>query len=207
MDRKPYVEPRMARAMNRAILLVPLLLVLLPGCSGDDADPQAPVATDFTITSGSFNDGSAMPQRHTCDGDEVSPQLTITGAPEGTGSLALLMKDEDVPQPTSGHLTHWVVWNVTVGGAVFPEGSAPLGASEGRNDVGRDGYLGPCPPPAAPAHHYNLTVYALAGRPAVRGNATALELEDAMEGHILARTSLHGTYARHVVPTSTPSLP
>ena len=194
--------------MKSLAWLAPLLLVVLPGCSGDDDAPAGPgPEPGFLVVSRSFNQGGALPQRHTCDGDEVSPQLTVSGAPEGTESLALTLKDEDVPRPPDSHLAHWVVWNITVGGAVFPEGSAPIGASEGMNDVGRSGYLGPCPPPASPAHHYNFTVYALDVRPTVRGNATAAELEAAMEGHVLAQTSLLATYSRHVVPTSTPALP
>ena len=201
----------MASAMNRATaVLASLLLVVMPGCAqGEDApdDGETPTAS-FVVASGSFGDGGAIPRRHTCDGEEVSPQLTITGAPEGTESLALTMKDHDVPTPQAPNRTinHWVVWNVSVGGAVFPEGSVPIGASEGDNDFGH-GYLGPCPPPLSPPHRYEFTVYALGIRPMVPDNATAPELEAAMAGHFLARTTLIGTYGRSVVPTSTPPMP
>jgi Raf kinase inhibitor-like YbhB/YbcL family protein len=186
-----------------------MLLLLLPGCSDDGgaADDDAIEAPGFTIASSSFADGAAIPQRHTCDGDGVSPQLTITGPPAGTTSLALTMKDHDVPTPQAPNRTinHWVVWNVTVGGAVFPEGSVPIGASEGSNDFG-EGYLGPCPPAVSPPHRYNFTVYALDERPAVPDNATAAQLEEAMAGHILARTTLIGMYGRSIVPTTTPPM-
>jgi len=187
-----------------------MLLLLLPGCAddGDAPEDDAVEGPEFTIASSSFGDGDPMPTRHTCDGAGVSPQLTITGSPEGTVSLALTMKDHDVPTPQAPNRTinHWVVWNITFGGAVFPEGSVPVGASEGANDFGH-GYLGPCPPPVSPPHRYTFTAYALDAAPDVRENATATELETAMEGHVLALTTLVGTYGRQVVPTSTPSMP
>lgn len=196
--------------MNPFASVLAMLLLLLTGCSGDGdpADEDPADAPEFTIASSSFDDGDRMPARHTCDGAEVSPQLTITGSPEGTVSLALTMKDHDVPTPQAPNRTinHWVVWNITFGGAVFPEGSVPIGASEGDNDFGH-GYLGPCPPPVSPPHRYTFTAYALDAAPEVRENATAAELDAAMEGHVLARTTLIGLYGREVVPTTTPSMP
>ncbi|MEA3136812.1 MAG: hypothetical protein QOC71_1093, partial [Thermoplasmata archaeon] len=130
------------------LVALPLLVVALAGCGDDgETDDDATPSQPFTMTSSSFPAGGAIPAKHTCDGDQISPQLTITGAPEGTQSLALTMKDPDVPTPQAPTrtLNHWVVYNITVGGAVFPEGDVPVGAQQGANDFG-PGYLGPCPP-------------------------------------------------------------
>lgn len=212
-DDVPHAFAGRMRALPLAAALVAALL--LPGCSsrdggdGDGGDSGTPSSgpAPFTLRSASFTNGSAIPARHTCDAAApTSPPLVASGAPEGTESLALIVRDPDVPTPQAPTRTivHWVVWNVSVGAAVFPEGGVPVGAHEGSNDFGQ-GWLGPCPPPTSPPHRYNLTAYALDARPAVPENATAEQLEAAMEGHVLARTSLIGLYARQAVVTTSAS--
>jgi Raf kinase inhibitor-like YbhB/YbcL family protein len=158
------------------------------------------------LTSSAFANTATLPMRHTCDGEGVSPPLAITGAPEGTVSLALTVQDPDVPTPAAPTRTidHWVVWNVSVGGAVFPEGSVPIGASEGDSDFGH-GWLAPCPPPASPSHRYVFMAYALDTRLELADNATADEMEGAMQGHVLGTTALTAKYGRPVPPTTAPT--
>lgn len=196
------------------LVLAALVLIAAPafaGCMQSDGDGETETSSTgpgFRIASSSFQAGEPIPRKHTCDGEEVSPQLTITGSPEETVILALTVKDHDVPTPQAPNRTivHWVVYDVPVGGAVFPEGGIPIGAREGMNDFG-EGWLGPCPPPTSPAHRYNFTAYALDAKVTLPDNATAMQLEQAMAGHVLARTTLIGLYQREVVPTTTPSLP
>jgi Raf kinase inhibitor-like YbhB/YbcL family protein len=190
----------------RSTVLAAALAFLLAGCA-DTATPgtgtsatTAPAALPMALTSPAFASGEAIPQRHTCDGAQVSPALLLSHPPAGTVSLALTMKDPDVPTPLAPvrTLNHWVVWDLAPASATaFPEGGIPTGAKQGANDLG-NGYLGPCPPPGSPAHHYNLTAYALDLRPSLPANATAAQLDGAMAGHVIGRATLIGLYTRKV---------
>ncbi|MFI5087705.1 MAG: YbhB/YbcL family Raf kinase inhibitor-like protein [Terriglobales bacterium] len=125
------------------------------------------------------------------------PQLAWSGAPPGTKSFALILDDPDAP---GGTFTHWMVWNIPAGTHELPENlpkTAELtdGARQGRNDFGKVGYGGPCPPPGKP-HRYFFRLFALDNAPAVKAGAGREELERALQGHILARGELMGRYAR-----------
>jgi Raf kinase inhibitor-like YbhB/YbcL family protein len=141
--------------------------------------------------------GGEFPKRETCDGPNTSPQLAWSGAPPGTKSFALILDDPDAP---GGTFTHWMVWNISAGTHELPENlpkTAELadGARQGRNDFGKVGYGGPCPPPGKP-HRYFFRLFALDNAPAVKAGTGRGELERALQGHILARGELMGRYAR-----------
>lgn len=210
----------------RALAIAAVLLVLLAGCSGGPAPPSPstssppsstpaswdtrdPYAPQLRLYSSAFGNGQPIPRKHTCDGAQVSPPLTFLSPPAAAKSLALTVKDPDVPTPDAPErtLNHWVVWNATPSSpgstVTFPEGNVSRGAQQGDNDFGH-GWLGPCPPPGSPPHHYNFTAYALDLRPALQGNVTAHDLEAAMAGHVLAQATLIGTYER-LNTTITPS--
>lgn len=177
--------------------------------SGDGASPSATVTptttattatepamtTTFTLASPAFANGSPIPRRHTCDGADLSPALTWENAPDGTASLALIVDDPDAPR---GTFVHWVAFDIDG----LPAGDLAEGISrtadapaEGRNDFGRIGYGGPCPPPG-PTHHYRFTLYALDRRLGLGGNPTAADLRAAFGGHVLGQALLVGTYRR-----------
>jgi len=145
----------------------------------------------FTLTSPAFAAGKPIPPRFTADGADVSPPLTIGDPPPGTASFALIMDDPDAPM---GTWVHWVVWNIPAATREIPEGRLPSGAVEGRNSWHRTGYGGPAPPSGT--HRYFFKLYALditLDLPAATGKA---ELLRAMEGHVLAKAELMGTYSR-----------
>ena len=150
---------------------------------------------DFTLTSTAFEDGAEIPRRHTCDGEDVSPELSWSGAPEGTAAFALVMHDPDAPR---GDFVHWVVVDFT-GSATgaLPEGvgSSPDAPRQGVNDFGRVGYGGPCPP-SGPPHRYVFELYALSETSNLPGTPTAEEVRDGLRGHLLAEARLTGGYAR-----------
>lgn len=144
----------------------------------------------MTLTSPAFAAGAAIPERFTCEGEDVSPALAWSGAPEGTRSFALICDDPDAPGRT---WVHWVVWDIAAETTSLPEGFD--GARQGLNDFRRTGYGGPCPPPGAP-HRYFFKLYALDAALDLPARATKADLERALRGHVRAEAQLMGTYRR-----------
>ncbi len=152
------------------------------------------------LTSSSFQPNGEIPTRCTCEGQDVSPELTWSGAPEGTKSYALIVDDPDAPDPRAPKMTwvHWVLYNVPADAerlAPSPRGGIlPAGTREGRNDWKRTGYGGPCPPIGR--HRYFHKLYALDTVLPDLGEPSKSELLKAMEGHVLAQSELVGTYQK-----------
>ena len=150
----------------------------------------------LVITSSAFSEGEAIPNRYTCDGPDVSPDLAWSGIPEGAASLALICDDPDAPM---GTWVHWVLFNIPAGADGLPAGipsDAALenGARHGTNDFRRLGYGGPCPPGGT--HRYFFKLYALDTMLELDSGITKGQLLEAMEGHILAEGQLMGIYSR-----------
>jgi hypothetical protein len=150
----------------------------------------------FVLVSAAFTDGAAIPRRHTCDGDDVSPPLTWSGVPAGSRSLALIVDDPDAPDPAAPRMTwvHWVLYNLPADCSGLPEAVRRLpGATlEGLNDWRRTGWGGPCPPIGK--HRYFHKLYALDCVLPDLGRPTKAALEAAMRGHVLGEAHLLGTY-------------
>lgn len=89
-----------------------------------------------------FAEGAAIPERFTCDGENISPALRRSGEPEATRSLALIMDDPDAP---AGTWNHWLVWDISRSRQSFAEGDGGVAAKAGTNYFGGAGYGGPCP--------------------------------------------------------------
>jgi Raf kinase inhibitor-like YbhB/YbcL family protein len=152
-------------------------------------------ATSLELESSAFAPGGTIPTRHTCDGEDLSPPLRIAGVPAGAASLALLCDDPDAPR---GTWVHWVLFDLDPAVAALPAGvraAALAGAREGRNDFGRPGYGGPCPPPGPP-HRYFFRLLALDAKLGLPAGATMKQVLAASEGHVLARAELMGRYGR-----------
>jgi Raf kinase inhibitor-like YbhB/YbcL family protein len=157
------------------------------------------VTMTLVLSSAAFVDSGTIPQKFTCDGANVSPALTWSGTPANTQTLALIADDPDAP---GGTWVHWVLFNLPGKANALPENVArdetlsSLGnAVQGRNDFKKLGYGGPCPPPGKP-HRYFFKLYALDTPLALHPGATKAQVEDAMQGHIVATAQLIGTYAR-----------
>ena len=150
------------------------------------------------ISSPSFEDGSAIPVRHTCEGDDVSPELRWSGAPDGTAAFALIVDDPDAPDPAAPKVvwSHWVLYDIPPTATGLPENvtGLPAGTREGLNDWDRTGWGGPCPPIGQ--HRYYHKLYALDAKLGDLGRATKQDLERAMEGHVLEVAQLMGTYRK-----------
>lgn len=150
------------------------------------------------LRSPAFEPGQAMDARFTCEGDDVSPPLEWSGVPEGTKSLALVIDDPDAPDPARPKRTwvHWVVLDIPPTTTSLPEGAStalPAGARTGTNDWGKTAYGGPCPPIGR--HRYFHKLYALDAVLALQA-PTKAALEAAMDGHVLDRAELVGTYEK-----------
>jgi hypothetical protein len=146
--------------------------------------------TGFSLTSSAFADGAAIPVQFTCHGAGDSPPLAWANVPKRTRRLALIVRDPDAP---SGTFVHWVTANFPALPASIAPGHAPAGAYEGTNGAGRPGWTPPCPP-AGPPHHYVFTLYALKQKVKLPLGATATTVRRAMQGKILGRATLTGTY-------------
>jgi Raf kinase inhibitor-like YbhB/YbcL family protein len=154
-------------------------------------------AMAFDLSSSAFAPGATIPARHTCDGADVSPPLAWTSPPAGTKAFALLCEDPDAPR---GLWVHWVLWGVPAAARSLPEGVKPEdrlpdGSRNGRNDFGKLGHNGPCPPPGAP-HRYVFRLYALDAVPELDPGATRAQLLEAIHGHVLGEAELTGRYGR-----------
>ena len=148
------------------------------------------------LTSPAFKQGQAIPRRHTCDGQDISPALAWTGVPEKTASLALVCDDPDAPV---GVWDHWILFNIPARTPGLAENiprkpQLPDGSCQGNNSWGRLGYGGPCPPRGA--HRYFFRLYALGAALRLRPGATKDALLKAMRQYVLDQAELMGIYAR-----------
>jgi len=162
-------------------------LLIDPGAGGREVKSMG----ELKISSPAFAHNGSIPAKYTCDGADVSPPLVIGDIPAAAKSLALIIDDPDAPV---GNWVHWVVWNIDPGAREIGEGKAPLRGIEGKNDWGRNGYGGPCPPSGT--HRYFFKLYALDTTLNLGPTTTKKDLERAMDGHILARGQLIGLYKR-----------
>jgi hypothetical protein len=152
----------------------------------------------LTLTSPAFTHNGAIPRQYTCDGVDLSPPLSWSGAPDGTKSLVLIVDDPDAPDPAAPKMTwvHWVVYNIPPAVSGLEEGAKtlPAGARSGLNDWNRTGYGGPCPPIGR--HRYFHKLYALDTVLEGLDAPTKSDVEKAMKGHVLAQAELMATYER-----------
>lgn len=149
------------------------------------------------LTSSAFQPEGNIPARFTCEGEGISPELTWKNPPLRTKSFALIVHDPDAPR--SGGFTHWVVYNIPAAVTHIPQGASKGdnlegGGTQGRNDAGKIGYMGPCPPSGA--HRYYFYLYALDTQLDLQPGATKEELEKAMKGHLVDRAELMGRYKK-----------
>lgn len=152
----------------------------------------------MNITSSAFAQNGSIAKQYTCEGKDISPPLTWSGAPGSAKSLVLIVDDPDAPDPAAPRMTwvHWVVYNLPPSSTGLPEAvkTLPAGALDGLNDWERTGYGGPCPPIGR--HRYFHKLYALDSVLPDLGRPTKQKLEGAMKGHILAQAQLIGTYQK-----------
>ena len=150
----------------------------------------------ISLTSPVFSNGSKIEPIYTCDGKDISMPLMIEGIPPNTRSIAILMEDPDAP---TGIFTHWILYNLPPNIKWLPQDfdryiSKIKGAKEGRNDFGKIGYGGPCPPSGT--HRYILHIYALDSKLSLHPGANREQFLEAIKGHVIDENRLMGKYSR-----------
>jgi len=179
--------------MKKPVLLVVLVLaVALVFFVLINKSKTNNIMQTLKITSSAFKEGGSIPAKHTCDGEDVNPQILIEDIPTNAKTLALIMDDPDAPM---GVWDHWVKFDIPVSGVVFEidEEVEPAGVS-GKSSSGSLSYHGPCPPDKE--HRYFFKIYALDSRFDLPEGSSKSEVLNAMEGHILAQGELMGKYDR-----------
>ena len=204
-----------------------LLLALVAwGCSSSDDSGDLPaaalLASDFQLVAPftEIRPKVRIPKKYTCHGENLSPPLVWSRAPEGTRSYALIAQDVD---HQTGDWVHWVMYNIPADVTELAEAIPtttdllPDGTTQGTNDLRSIGYDGPCPEQIVipgtgqggvntedrrdrePAHKYTFLLYALDTELGLAPGSTKAELVSAMEGHVLAQAETVGKFQLPVV--------
>lgn len=151
----------------------------------------------FLLLSPGFSPGAALPSAFTCDGSDFSPPLEWSGEPPNTASYVVLVEDPDAP---GGVFRHWAAYDIAAANSGLPGGyraGQPATFREAKNDFGKYGYSGPCPPPGSGPHHYRFTVLALNRRSlGLAAPSDIAAVLSAAEPYVIARAELTGTYQR-----------
>jgi Raf kinase inhibitor-like YbhB/YbcL family protein len=143
------------------------------------------------ITSPAFQEGGTIPEKFSKNGQNVSPELRIEGAPAEAKSLALIVDDPDAPV---GLFTHWLVWNVDPKTTEIAENSVPKGGLQGTNDFPGQRYDGPQPPSGT--HRYYFKIFALDQMLDLKPGAKRRDVDAAMKGHVIGQGELMGRYSK-----------
>ena len=203
--RRGLRHPKSVTAVRRLLIGLPALLAALTSCGRrpptESILPEDPKMNTIRIQSPAFTDGGTIPKLYTCDGKDVSPPLTWSGIPDNARSLALICEDPDAPR---GRWTHWVIFDIPASAKELGEGvpaqervtvtAGGEAATQGKNDFGKTGYGGPCPPSGS--HHYLFRIYALDTELGLGPRTTRQDLLRSIKGHVLAEGELMGTYSR-----------
>lgn len=169
--------------------------LLLSSTTAIAEEPAKDQKDQMTLTTNAYLDKLAIPTLYTCDGKNVSPQLTWTNVPAKAASLAVVMTDVDAPKAP---FYHWVLFNIPKSVTELAEGApTPAGASTGKNNFDKPGYGGPCPPKGT-AHTYIITLYALDQKLSLPKDADAASVVSAMKNHIIGQVELSGVYSRWI---------
>ena len=176
---------------------------LLVAATTAEAQRRAPVRV-MTLTSPAFTDGAAMPLKHTQAGDEISPPLAWSGAPDSTRSFVLIVHDVDAAIGNgTDDVLHWMVWNIPGSATSLAEGVGAGVIPDSARQISATGpfYRGPGAPAGGPAHHYVFELYALDTMldvPAVgqSPSATRAAVLAAMAGHVRGKGVLIATFKR-----------
>jgi len=173
------------------------IFILIIGCTLVGYYLYSKTGDSMKLMSLEFSQGQTIPKKFTGEGEDISPLLRWENIPENTKSFVLIVDDPDAPTPKPW--VHWVVYNIPANTKELPEGVNPqkLGADIGKTSFeNKIGYGGPMPPQGHGVHKYHFKLYALDTTLNLSKNASKEDVMKAMEGHILEKAELIGTYER-----------
>jgi Raf kinase inhibitor-like YbhB/YbcL family protein len=147
---------------------------------------------DLDLGCAAFSDGERIPDEHTSNGEDASPQLTWRNVPDGTRSFALVCHDPDAPLVQG--FTHWLVYNIP-GDVTSIERGAGSPFTGGQNDFGNTGYNGPAPPKDHGTHRYYFHLFALDDELDLEAGLARAQLLERIEDHVIEQARLVGTYS------------
>ncbi|GGX41629.1 YbhB/YbcL family Raf kinase inhibitor-like protein [Saccharospirillum salsuginis] len=153
--------------------------------------------SELALTSSAFEDGGAIPQKYSGEGEDVSPPLSWTNTPDGTQSIVVVCHDPDAPlvSPNGTYgFVHWVLYNLPANTTSLSEGTTE--GTKGKNNFGKVGYGGPMPPEGHGTHRYYFWVLALDTDLDLDDGMSLWQLLEACEPHIIGMNRLVGTYQR-----------
>lgn len=190
----------MASRTNIAAPLAVLLTVCLlwGACSREPAgrrllEPGERMPDGMTLTSSEFEDGEPIPERYSCEGENIPPPLRWSGAPAGTREFALVIED---PDATGAIFVHWIVTAIDPAVSSIAPGPLPAGAVQYEGSSDMAAYIGPCPPEDGGRHRYHFEVYALRDRPRLVAGTRPIEKVRAIREAAVAGGTLVGTFER-----------
>jgi Raf kinase inhibitor-like YbhB/YbcL family protein len=172
-----------------SFVVVAGLAVLLVGCgSKSEVKPESSVA--MKVESIAFKEGGEIPLKYSAYGNNISPPLSWSGVPDKAESLVLILDDPDAP--SSEPFVHWIVCNIPPTSSGIAEGQVPENVVLGANGMNRPTYFGPRPPEGT--HRYYFRLFALDKLIGLRPGANRADIEKSMDGHVIAKGQLMGTY-------------
>lgn len=197
--------------------IVFLLMLISISCSGTDENKAVTQLYESNLEISSTNFTDERPRKridlkNSCHGENISPPLNWSGAPDGIASYALIAENID---HETGKWVHWVIYDIPASAIGLPEGISTStsvlddGTIQGTNDKRQIGYYGPCPPPLLsslqaeaswfksetyqPQRHF-FRLYALDVKLNLAPGLTKDELQESMEGHIIAQADTSGRF-------------
>lgn len=195
------LESRKGAVISKQVVLLLAALMVFSStviaCAREEPASQNGGKVTLSLSSTAFKEGGEIPVKYTCDGQDISPPLVWDEPPHLTQAFALIVDDPDAPGDV---FTHWIIFNLPanvheLGEGIPTQERLENGALQGKNDFGRIGYGGPCPP-RGPAHRYRFTIYALDKPLDLEPGVSKKQLIDAVKGHILAQGQLISIYQR-----------
>lgn len=153
--------------------------------------------SNMQLHSSAFDNNGSIPSKHTGEGEDISPEISWTNIPEGTKGFAVICHDPDAPLVTpKGQygFVHWVLYNIPADTASLAEACQDF--TQGLNDMGNSGYMGPMPPEGHGTHQYYFWILALDIETKLEAGLTLWQLLEAIEPNVLGMNRLIGTYQR-----------
>ena len=155
----------------------------------------------FLISSPAFKNNERIPKEHTGQGDDISPELSWSGAPDNTKEFVIICDDPDAP--TAEPWVHWVIYGIPGSASSLPTTLPPQpilnkvgNALQGRNSWNTIGYRGPLPPPGSGNHHYHFSIFALDKALGLKPGLSKNDVMKQIGGHVIGKSTITGIYSR-----------